>query len=74
MLEPVNLQTTVKLQKVSLFTFPCDLLYFVVFFRIGHRLNTIKHIFRTFYRWNETKNTSFVENYHFKNESCDICR
>ena len=27
----------------------CDLLYFVVFFRIRNRLNAVKYIFRTFY-------------------------
>ena len=43
-------------------------------FRIGYRLNAIKYIFCTLYHWNEKKNTPFVENYHFKNESCDICR
>ena len=51
----------------------CDLLYFVVFFRIRYQLNAIKYIFRTFYHCNETKNTSFVETY-FKNENCNICR
>ena len=29
----------------------CDLLYFVVYFRIRYRLNAIKYIFRTFYHW-----------------------